>query len=58
MEEAKEFHGDLCAGIALGTRMSVLGAAIGIEDPKGEGQEEPHRLCGDGQVRRVMRFCR
>jgi formylmethanofuran dehydrogenase subunit E len=34
--EAKAFHGDLCAGIVLGTRMAILGlSAIGIDDPKG-----------------------
>jgi formylmethanofuran dehydrogenase subunit E len=34
--EAKAFHGDLCAGIVLGTRMAILGlTAIGIDDPKG-----------------------
>jgi len=36
MGEAKVFHGDLCAGIILGTRMAILGlTAIGIDDPKG-----------------------
>ena len=36
MAEAKAFHGDLCAGIVLGTRMAILGLnAIGIDDPKG-----------------------
>ena len=36
LDEAKAFHGDLCAGIILGTRMAILGlAAIGIDDPKG-----------------------
>jgi formylmethanofuran dehydrogenase subunit E len=40
LEEAKEFHGDLCAGIALGTRMSVIGlTAIGIGDPKGKDRK-------------------
>lgn len=34
--EAKAFHGEVCAGIILGTRMSILGlSAIGIDDPKG-----------------------
>ena len=41
LEEAKEFHGDLCAGIALGTRMSILGlSALGIDDPKGEDRKK------------------
>ncbi|HOC44998.1 MAG: FmdE family protein [Syntrophorhabdaceae bacterium] len=36
LEDAKNFHGDLCAGITLGTRMSILGLkTIGINDPKG-----------------------
>jgi formylmethanofuran dehydrogenase subunit E len=36
LDEAKAFHGDLCAGIMLGTRMAMLGLeAIGIGDPKG-----------------------
>ena len=40
LDEAKEFHGDLCAGITLGTRMSILGLqAIGIEDPKGKDRK-------------------
>ncbi len=40
LNEAKEFHGDLCAGITLGTRMSILGLkAIGIEDPKGKDRK-------------------
>lgn len=40
LEEAKEFHGDLCAGITLGTRMSVLGlTAIGIDDPRGKDRK-------------------
>jgi formylmethanofuran dehydrogenase subunit E len=35
LEDAKAFHGDLSAGITLGTRMSILGLkAIGINDPK------------------------
>jgi len=37
LEDAKNFHGDLCAGITIGTRMTLLGLkAIGIEDPKGK----------------------
>ena len=36
LEKARGFHGDLCAGIVLGTRMAILGLkAIGIEDPCG-----------------------
>jgi formylmethanofuran dehydrogenase subunit E len=41
LEEAKQFHGDLCAGIVLGTRMSILGLqAIGISDPKGKDRKD------------------
>ncbi|MBA4390966.1 MAG: formylmethanofuran dehydrogenase [Syntrophus sp. (in: bacteria)] len=41
LEEAKAFHGDLCAGIVLGTRMSILGLqAIGISDPKGKDRKD------------------
>ena len=40
LEEAKTFHGDLCAGIMLGTRMSILGLqSIGIDDPKGKDRK-------------------
>jgi formylmethanofuran dehydrogenase subunit E len=40
LEEAKQFHGDLCAGITLGTRMAVLGlTALGIDDPKGQDRK-------------------
>lgn len=38
--EAKAFHGEVCAGIILGTRMAILGLkAIGIENPKGENRK-------------------
>lgn len=41
LEDAKAFHGDLCAGITLGTRMAILGLkAIGINDPKGEDRKD------------------
>jgi formylmethanofuran dehydrogenase subunit E len=40
LEEAKIFHGHVCAGIMLGTRMSILGMkAVGINDPKGEDRK-------------------
>ena len=40
LERASQFHGDLCAGITLGTRMSILGLkAIGIEDPMGKDRK-------------------
>lgn len=38
--EAKAFHGDLCAGIIIGTRMAILGLEqIGIDDPKGKDRK-------------------
>lgn len=40
LERASQFHGDLCAGITIGTRMSILGLrAIGIEDPMGKDRK-------------------
>jgi len=40
LREASRFHGDLCAGITLGTRMSIIGLkAIGIEDPMGKDRK-------------------
>lgn len=36
IEAAKTFHGELCAGTVLGTRIAILGlTAVGIHDPKG-----------------------
>jgi formylmethanofuran dehydrogenase subunit E len=36
LEEAGKFHGDICAGIRIGTRMAMGGLqGIGITDPKG-----------------------
>lgn len=41
LEEAKAFHGDVCAGIVLGTRLALLGLdAIGINDPKGKDRKD------------------
>lgn len=41
LKEASEFHGDLCTGITLGTRMSMIGLeAIGIDDPKGKDRKK------------------
>ncbi|HAR95060.1 MAG TPA: formylmethanofuran dehydrogenase, partial [Deltaproteobacteria bacterium] len=41
LEEAKAFHGDVCAGIVLGTRLALLGLqAIGIDDPKGKDRKD------------------
>lgn len=41
LQRASQFHGDLCAGLTLGTRMAILGLkAIGIEDPLGEDQKK------------------
>ena len=40
LEDAETFHGHLCPGIMLGTRMSILGMkAIGINDPKGKDRK-------------------
>ena len=40
LEEARLFHGSLCAGARMGVRMSLLGLnAIGINDPKGEDRK-------------------
>jgi len=41
LEDARKFHGDLCAGITVGTRMTLLGLkAIGIGDPKGKDRKD------------------
>lgn len=41
LERASQFHGDLCAGLALGTRIACLGLkAIGIEDPLGDDRKK------------------
>ena len=41
LKEASMFHGDLCAGITLGTRMSMIGLEeIGIYDPKGKDSKK------------------
>ncbi|NLT23174.1 MAG: formylmethanofuran dehydrogenase [Syntrophorhabdus sp.] len=40
LERASLFHGGLCAGITLGTRMSILGLkAVGIDDPMGKDRK-------------------
>jgi formylmethanofuran dehydrogenase subunit E len=41
IKEAKTFHGHICGGITIGTRMSILGMkAIGISDPKGKDRKD------------------
>lgn len=41
LEAAKAFHGEVCAGIMLGTRMAILGLeAIGISDPMGADRKD------------------
>jgi len=41
LEVAKEFHGDACAGIKIGSRIAILGLeAIGITDPKGADRKD------------------
>lgn len=54
VEEAGKFHGDICAGIAIGTRMTMSGLKrIGISDPKGADRKklivfvEIDRCCTD-----------
>jgi formylmethanofuran dehydrogenase subunit E len=40
LKEAELFHGHVCAGIMLGTRIAILGMkAIEIQDPKGEDRK-------------------
>jgi formylmethanofuran dehydrogenase subunit E len=39
-KEVEKFHGHLCAGVMLGTRMALLGMkAVGIDDPKGKDKK-------------------
>jgi formylmethanofuran dehydrogenase subunit E len=39
--EAGNFHGDICAGISIGTRMTMCGLKrIGISDPKGADRKK------------------
>jgi len=39
--EAGKFHGDICAGISIGTRMTMSGLRrIGITDPKGADRKK------------------
>ena len=41
LAEAKEFHGDDCGGIHMGTRMAISGMrAVEIHDPKGEDRKD------------------
>ncbi|HPS59542.1 MAG TPA: FmdE family protein [Spirochaetota bacterium] len=41
LEMAKDFHGDACGGIQMGTRMAISGMkAIGITDPHGEDRKD------------------
>lgn len=54
IEEAKNFHGGVCAGIILGTRMTMIALKrIGISDPKGADRKklmvfvEIDRCCAD-----------
>lgn len=38
---AEALHGDICAGLTIGTRMVIAGLrAIGIEDPKGKDRKK------------------
>lgn len=54
IEEARNFHGGVCAGIILGTRMTMIGLErIGITDPKNADRKklmvfvEIDRCCAD-----------
>ena len=39
--QAGEFHGDICPGISIGTRMTMCGLKrIGITDPKGADRKK------------------
>lgn len=41
VEQAGKFHGDICHGIRIGTRMTMSGLRrIGITDPKGEDRKK------------------
>jgi formylmethanofuran dehydrogenase subunit E len=41
LEEAGRFHGDVCRGIELGTRMTMRGLReIGVTDPKGKDRKK------------------
>lgn len=41
LAEAGEFHGDICAGIEIGTRMTMCGLRkLGIVDPKGADRKK------------------
>jgi formylmethanofuran dehydrogenase subunit E len=41
LSEAGKFHGDICAGIRIGTRMTMCGLQnLGIDDPKGADRKK------------------
>jgi formylmethanofuran dehydrogenase subunit E len=41
LSTAAELHGDVCAGLTIGTRMAIAGLkAIGIKDPKGKDRKK------------------
>ena len=41
LKEAGRFHGDVCRGIEIGTRMTMVGLReIGITDPKGKDRKD------------------
>lgn len=40
LAEAAAIHGDVCAGLTIGTRMAIAGLkAIGVKDPKGKDRK-------------------
>jgi formylmethanofuran dehydrogenase subunit E len=41
LSTAAELHGDVCAGLTIGTRMAIAGLkAVGIKDPKGKDRKK------------------
>lgn len=41
LAQSKEFHGEVCGGIIMGTRMAISGMrAIGITDPHGDDKKD------------------
>jgi len=41
LAEAGEFHGDVCAGIQIGTRMTMCALSkLGLTDPKGADRKK------------------
>lgn len=48
LEECGKLHGHICPGQLLGVRLALLGCGlVGVDDPKGEGNEKPSGLGRD-----------